>query len=49
MTTYTWIKTHRQEFPVKTMCRVLGVARAAFYAWTKDPTRSREQRRAALV
>jgi putative transposase len=49
VTTYAWIKSQREVFPLKAMCRVLGVARAAFYAWLKDPTRSREQRRKALV
>jgi transposase InsO family protein len=49
VTTYTWIKQSREEFPVKIMCRVLGVARAAFYVWLKEPTRARQQRRAELV
>lgn len=43
MTIYTWIKQSRDEFPVKVMCQVLGVARAAFYAWLRKPTRPREQ------
>lgn len=49
MTIYAWIKSQRESFPVKLMCHVLDVARAAFYAWLKEPTRSRQQRRAALV
>lgn len=49
MTIYTWIQQHRDEFPVKTMCRVLGVARAAFYAWAKAPVRPREQYRQELA
>lgn len=49
MTTYTWIKQHREAFPVKTMCRVLDVARAAFYAWLKDPVRPHQQHRKALA
>jgi putative transposase len=46
---YTWIKQSRDEFPIKVMCRVLGVARAAFYAWLGEPTRSRQQYRKQLA
>lgn len=49
MTLYTWIKAHRAEFAVKTMCRVLGVARAAFYRWLKEPVRTRSVYRQTLV
>jgi transposase InsO family protein len=49
VTTYAWIKQSREEFPVKVMCRVLGVARAAFYAWLEEPTRSRQQYRKQLA
>lgn len=49
MTIYTWMQRHREEFAVKAMCRVLGVARAAFYAWACDPRRSRDDFRRALV
>ena len=28
---YAWIKTHRDEFPVRAMCRVLNVSRSGFY------------------
>ena len=49
MTIYVWIKQHRESFPVKIMCRVLGVARAAFYAWLDEPTRPRQQYRKQLA
>lgn len=47
--TYQWIKDHRTQFHVTTMCRVLDVSHAAFYAWEANPTRPRERRRQALV
>lgn len=49
MTIYTWIQSHRDEFPVSVMCRVLGVARAAFYAWVSNPLRPRQQYRQELA
>lgn len=49
MTVYTWIQQHRGSFPVQAMCRVLGVSRAAFYAWLDEPVRPRQQRRRQLA
>ena len=49
MIIYAWIEGQRESFPVKLMCHVLGVARAAFYAWLKEPTRSRRQYRKQLA
>lgn len=49
MTTYTWIKQHRDQFPVKIMCKVLSVARAAFYEWCRNPGRARSSFRNELV
>lgn len=49
MKIYTWIQRHREQFAVKAMCRVLGVARAAFYAWVSSPHRAREAFRRELV
>ena len=28
---YAWIKDHRDEFPIKAMCKVIGVSRSGFY------------------
>lgn len=42
------MRTHALRFPVKTMCRVLGVARSGFYAWCSRRTSMRHQRRAEL-
>ena len=30
---YRFIREHQQEYPIKTMCRVLEVAVSGFYAW----------------
>ncbi len=42
------MRTHALRFPVKTMCRVLCVARSGFYAWCSRRTSTRHQRRAEL-
>ena len=34
---YRFINEHRHEYRVATMCRVLKVARAGFYAWLHQP------------
>jgi transposase InsO family protein len=47
--TYAWIQEHHTRFPVQATCRVLGVARAAYYAWTQNPVRVRDDFRANLV
>lgn len=46
---YTWIRDHRDEFPITRMCSVIGVSRSAFHHWVRCPTRSREQRRENLI
>lgn len=40
---YKFIESHSGEFNVKTMCEVLGVARAGYYAWLKNPISDRAQ------
>jgi putative transposase len=44
---YSFIKTHRHEFAVEPMCRILGVSRSAYYAWLANPisNRAREDER----
>lgn len=34
---YRFINDHRQNYPVATMCRILGANRAEFYAWLNKP------------
>jgi len=44
---FWFIKKHKQEFRIRSMCHVLGVSRGAFYSWLKRPesNRSKENRR----
>ena len=44
---YAFIKAHRHEHKVRTLCRVIGVHRSGFYAWCREPLskRSREDAR----
>ena len=44
---FGFIRDHRHEFRVTTMCRVLEVSRSGFYAWIRRPEsrRTRDDRR----
>lgn len=44
---YGFIKTHRHQFRVRTMCRLLEVAPSGYYAWLQEPisNRAREDTR----
>lgn len=44
---YAFIKVHRPQFSVRTMCRMLRVHPSGFYAWLKKPfsKRAREDQR----
>jgi putative transposase len=40
---YAFIRDHRNEFRVVTMCRVLRVHRSGFYAWLHEPVSDRKR------
>src|SRR5689334_3535530 len=46
---YEFIKAHRDEYSVQTMCRLLGVAPSGFYKWLQQPVSSRGQEDARLL
>jgi len=46
---FGWIDSHRQEFEVGMMCRVLQISRSGFYAWKDRAPGARQQRRQELL
>src|SRR4051812_19173920 len=46
---YQFIKTHSDEYDIKTTCRVLDVARAGYYAWLREPLSERAKEDARLL
>ena len=43
--TFAWIGERRAEWPVTTLCRVLEVSRAGFYAWrSREPSETQTRR-----
>jgi hypothetical protein len=34
---YEFVRAHRREYEVKTMCRALEVTRSGFYGWLHEP------------
>lgn len=45
---YAFMQEHASQFPVKALCRVLGVARSGYYAWCSRKASDALQRRAEL-
>ena len=46
---YQFIESHRDEFSIQMMCRLLGVARAGYYAWLDHPMSERALEDARLL
>lgn len=46
---YVCIKAHSDQFPVRMMCRLLGVSRSGFYAWRRRPPSEKTKRSRRLV
>src|SRR5499427_9781932 len=46
---YEFIKTHREQYSVQMMCRVLEVAQSGYYDWLQQPVSNRAQEDARLL
>ena len=49
MSRYRFIHAEQATYPVTILCRVLGVARSAYYAWARRGVSARAQADAALA
>jgi putative transposase len=46
---FSFIHEHKEVWPVRVMCRTLGVSTQGFYAWCSRPTSNQQQRRDAIL
>ena len=49
MVKYAFIRAHRQEFRIRSMCRVLGVSRSGYYDWSGRPVSPRAEANRRLL
>ncbi len=46
---YSFIKANKDEFVIRRVCRMLGVASSGYYAWLLQPLSDRAQKDARLL
>lgn len=46
---YRFIRDHQHRYPIRTLCRVLGVHRSGFYAWCREPLSPRQHENQRLL
>ena len=46
---FHFVEKYKDQFRIRSMCRILGVSRSGFYAWSGRPLPRRETRNEALV
>jgi len=46
---YAFIQAHEDQYPVRTLCRMMSVHRSGYYAWRKQPHSPRQAENARLV
>ncbi len=46
---FRFIEDHRDAYPVRLMCAVLGVSAAGYYAWRERPASARATTNTALL
>ena len=49
MTGFRFVEDHQAEHPITDLCRVAGVSRSSFYAWSTRTPSSRAQGDAVLL